>query len=226
MATLGAGSDLWEQQLSAYAADLRTAYEELQRTFLETLETLARVVEGKDSYTRAHVHAVRHYAVALGHQMGLSPSQLHTLAQAALLHDIGKVAVPDAVLLKPSRLTRREFALIERHPVVGQEILAPLAFLSKALPLIRHHHERWDGRGYPDGLAGDAIPLGARIMAVADSFQAMTSRRPYRPRMKVDDALAEIERNKGAQFDPVVAAVFIRWREGRRRRQPDNGGEA
>lgn len=218
MAAFEAGTDLWQQQLSAYAADLRHAYQELQQTFLETLETLARVVDGKDTYTHAHTHAVRYYALAIGREMDLSPGQLHTLGQAASLHDIGKIAVPDAILLKPARLTPEEFRLVQKHPVVGEEILAPLGFLTKALPLIRHHHERWDGKGYPDGLAADAIPLGARILIVADSFEAMTSRRPYRPKMKVDEALAEIERHKGTQFDPQVADIFIRWRESRRKR--------
>jgi len=219
---LEAGADLWQQQLSAYAADLRRAYQELQRTFLETLETLARVVEGKDTYTHAHTHAVRYYALAIGREMDLAPGQLQTLGQAALLHDIGKIAVPDAILLKPARLTPEEFRLVQKHPIVGEDILTPLAFLAKALPLIRHHHERWDGKGYPDGLAGESIPLEARILTVADSFEAMTSRRPYRSKMKVSEALAEIERNKGTQFDPHVADVFIRWRESRRPRRPDN----
>jgi HD-GYP domain-containing protein (c-di-GMP phosphodiesterase class II) len=174
------------------------------------LAHLHAVVAGIDSlhlYTRDHSENVAAYAVAIAQAMGLDPQRIVRLRRAAFLHDVGKVAVPDAVLSKPSGLTDEEFRQIQIHPEVGSHMLGHAGLHDEAL-WVRHHHERLDGGGYPDGLAGDAIPLEARIMFVADSFEAMTSDRPYRDGMPVADAVAELRRCAGSQFDPVCVDVL------------------
>jgi HD-GYP domain-containing protein (c-di-GMP phosphodiesterase class II) len=143
--------------------------------------------------------------------MGLSESEIEILRYAGEVHDVGKIAISDLILSKPGKLTPAERATIEVHPIRGAEMLEPLQFLKAAIPLVRHHHERYDGRGYPDGLEKERIPVMARIMACADAFDAMTSDRPYRKsKMSIKDALLEIKKNMGTQFDPKVARVFIR----------------
>lgn len=181
-----------------------------RKTFWQTLKALAQVIEARDSYTRGHSERVALYARALGLEIGLSREQLVVLEQASLLHDIGKVGVRDAVLLKSGQLDPEERKAIERHPVIGDDILQPVAFLREALEVVRHHHERWDGKGYPSGLAGEEIPLVARIVAIADAFDAMTSFRPYREPMPRDEAIAEIRRKSGTQFDPKLVEAFLR----------------
>jgi len=176
---------------------------------------MARAVEAKDPYTHGHAARVTTYAVALAQAAGLPRHLCDVIAHAGPLHDVGKIGVPDGVLGKPGRLTDDEFALIKRHPEIGDEICRPLRSLRRLRGGVRHHHERYDGRGYPDGLAGADIPLEARVLAIADAYDAMTSSRPYRPGMPEAQALAIIAANDGPQWDPALVALFRALHEDR-----------
>jgi len=188
---------------------LETANKQLKEAYYGTIESLRLAVDAKDNYTRNHSDRVSYYSVMIGKQLGLSDSDLELLKQGALFHDIGKIGIPDAILQKPGKLTDEEYDDIKNHPSIGAKILAPAKIFADLIPMVLNHHERFDGKGYPVGLAGEDIPLMARIVCVADSFDAMTSDRSYRPRFKVIDALEEVERCKGAQFDPLVVDAFI-----------------
>ena len=197
-------------------AALRTAelYDELEQAHLGTAAALAAALEAKDAYTADHADAVADLAVEVGRELGLGDAALREVRYGAIFHDIGKIAIPDVVLNKPGPLTAAELDLVRRHPVVGEEILAPVPFLAGVRRIVRHDHERWDGRGYPDGLRGEAIPLGARIVLVVDAYHAMRTDRPYRPAMTEAEARAELSRNAGSQFDPRVtrALLAVLWR--------------
>ncbi|HOU35994.1 MAG TPA: HD-GYP domain-containing protein, partial [Candidatus Omnitrophota bacterium] len=163
-----------------------------------------------DPYTQGHTERVTKYALLIGKAMGLSAEDLRTLRYAAEIHDIGKISIPDFILNKPSSLNKLERHMIELHPVKGAQILGPLEFLKQVIPIVRHHHERYDGAGYPDRLKGARIPLLARILACADSYDAMTSDRPYKQKLSFQQAVREIRRNAGKQFDPAIAALFVK----------------
>lgn len=184
-----------------------------RRAFYQTIRALAQVLEARDSYTRGHSERVARYARGIGEALGLDRKTLQVLEQASLLHDIGKIGVRDSVLNKPGDLTDEERLAIKRHPTIGDDILHPVAFLREALDIVRHHHEHWDGSGYPGGLRGEEIPLVARIVAVADAYDAMTSNRPYRRALPRDTAIAEIRRWAGIQFDPNVVEAFCQFME-------------
>lgn len=188
---------------------LESANEQLKDAYYGTIEALRLAVDAKDSYTRNHSDRVSYYSVLIGKQLGLSEAELELLKQGALFHDIGKIGIPDSILQKPGKLTDEEYDDIKNHPSIGSKILAPAKIFSDLIPMVLNHHERYDGKGYPVGLAGEDIPLMARIVCVADSFDAMTSDRSYRPRFTVIAALEEIERCKGAQFDPLVIDAFM-----------------
>ena len=175
------------------------------------LQGLVNAVDAKDAYTRGHAQAVTEGALLLARELGLSTEVCSALRIAGLLHDVGKIGIPEAILGKPGRLSEDEFAVMRRHPVIGVEICRPLRsrLVRQALPIIRHHHERIDGRGYPDGLAGDAIPLLARIAAISDAYDAMTSDRPYRPGMSPAQALEILLRGAGTQWDAGLVHTFI-----------------
>jgi HD-GYP domain-containing protein (c-di-GMP phosphodiesterase class II) len=177
---------------------------------LSTVEALAATVDAKDAYTRGHAGRVSGYAAAIAAALDLPAADIARIRQAGLLHDVGKIGVPDAILLKPSGLTDEEFACIKEHPAIGERILQGLPFLGAILPAVRHHHERWDGRGYPDGLAGAAIPPDAAILAVADSLDAMTSSRTYRQALPVAEAIRRVREGAGTQYDPRIVAAFDR----------------
>jgi HD-GYP domain-containing protein (c-di-GMP phosphodiesterase class II) len=181
--------------------DLRTAY-------FATLRAL--VIEAKDPYTRGHSDRVTIYAIQIGERMGIDGARRQLLMQAAILHDIGKIAVDQSILHKPGRLTAEEFEVIKRHPTVADQILAPIAHLEEVRRLLVQHHERLDGKGYPAGLRGDQICLEGRILCVADSYDAMTSDRPYRTAMPHADAVAELQRCVGTQFDADVVEAFTK----------------
>jgi HD-GYP domain-containing protein (c-di-GMP phosphodiesterase class II) len=168
-------------------------------------------LEAKDHYTADHARSIADLAVALGEEMGLSHSQLEDLRLSAIFHDIGKIAIPDAILSKAGPLNAEERREIERHPLIGEQIVAPVATISDAVrAIVRHDHEHWDGSGYPDGLHGEQIPLGARIVLVVDAYHAMVSDRPYRDSLPHEQARAELQANAGTQFDPGVVAAFMR----------------
>ena len=188
--------------------ELKEALEALQESYLATVRTLAFIVEAKDASTREHLERTHDYARALarvvtGEEVGPE------LSYGFLLHDVGKVGIPESILCKPGPLTDTEYEVMKTHPLIGVQIVTPIAFLGGAMDVIRCHHERWDGRGYPDGLAGEDIPLGARIFAVCDTFDAMTSDRPYRRALPFEATVEEIERHAGTQFDPQVVAAFV-----------------
>ncbi len=174
------------------------------------LDSLVRTVDNKDRYTRRHSEDVAEYACLLGQALGLDSEEGETLSVAGLLHDVGKISVPDTILRKPGRLTEEEMTIIRGHPGVGALIVGAVPGLAHILPAVRHHHERWDGGGYPDGLAHTDIPLIARIMAVADAFSAMTTDRPYRNSLPPEEALQLIQKGLGTQFDPYLGALFIK----------------
>ncbi len=176
--------------------------------------TLANAVEAKDPITEHHCQRLAFLSARLTDRLGLDHAAAETIAYGALLHDVGKIGIPEAILTKPGPLDEAEWELMRRHPEIGERICRPLGAGAGFLPIIRHHHERWDGRGYPDRLAGEAIPLGARIVAVADAFDAMTHDRHYRVARSVVEALTEIHGAAGTQFDPELARLFVEAIEG------------
>jgi putative nucleotidyltransferase with HDIG domain len=190
---------------------LRSAllYEQLDRAYLGTAEALATALEAKDSYTAQHAHSIVQWAEAVGQQLGMDEARLRDLRYGAVFHDIGKIAIPEAILNKQGPLNDAEREIMQRHTIVGEQILAPVEFLARVRPIVRHEHERWDGEGYPDGLSGEDIPLGARIVLVCDAFHAMTSDRPYRTAMSHADARAELIAGAGTQFDPMIVDAFV-----------------
>jgi putative nucleotidyltransferase with HDIG domain len=185
-------------------------YGELEDALTTTLSVLAGAMEMRDPYTAAHERAVAGLAIAIANELGLEPAERQAIHYAALTHDIGKISVPSEILLKPGSLTANEWAIMRHHTIVGAEMLAGIAFFADVHPLVRGHHERWDGGGYPDRLAGAAIPLGARILCVCDSFNAMITDRPYRAAMGQQAASAELRRCSGSQFDPAVVTALER----------------
>ena len=189
--------------------ELKETNDKLEKAYLETIETLRFTVEAKDTYTRGHSDRVSEYSVLLGKHLNLSEEDLHLLRIGGLFHDIGKIGVPDSILLKTERLTDDEYSEIKNHPTIGAHILSNATIFESAIPIVKHHHERYDGFGYPSKLVGENIPYLARIAAVADSFDAMTSKRTYRDSLPLDIVKKEIEKNKGTQFDPNIADKFL-----------------
>jgi putative nucleotidyltransferase with HDIG domain len=181
----------------------------LEESALEAVESLNATVDAKDPYTAGHSLRVQRIALALGRELGLEDERLDVLRFAGLFHDIGKIGVPDAILTKPDRLTELEFEIVKRHPEDGARIVARLHRLHAAVPAVLHHHERWDGNGYPHGLRADGIPLEAAIVGLADAVDAMTTDRPYSCARTLEDATEEIARNRGTQFAPVVVDAFV-----------------
>ena len=199
----------------AHALENARLYAERQRTFVDTVTALAEAVEKRDPYTGGHLQRVVAYSLLLGNQLDLGVEELENLRLGATLHDIGKIGVPDGVLLKAGPLDDAEAAVMRRHPADGAAIVARIESLRALVPIVRNHHERVDGRGYPDRLAGDAIPLSARVVAVADTFDAMTTSRPYREAMSREVAAAEIRRVAGLHLcERVVGAFDLLYRRG------------
>lgn len=196
-------------QIRKINKELQESKEQLEKAYLETVQTLRYAVEAKDSYTRGHSDRVSEYSVLIGEKMGLSEEDLRVLRIGGLFHDIGKIGIPDRILLKEAKLTDEEYAEIKKHPTIGAHILEDAEAFKDMVPIVKYHHERFDGRGYPEGLKGEEIPLFARIAAVADTFDAMTSKRSYRNALALDIVIGEIERCKGSQFDPQIADIFL-----------------
>ena len=182
----------------------------IRSSFLSAITSLAYALEAKDKYTSGHSQRVADFSMAIAKEMGLKQESIEKIKLAGLVHDIGKIGVMESVLNKPGRLTEEEYKHVQKHPEIGERILAPVANTDEILKLVRSHHERYDGTGYPDGLKGIQIPLCARILAIADAYEAMTSERPYREAMSDKEAQAKVERGAGSQFDPEVSDVFLK----------------
>ncbi|MFN2525691.1 MAG: HD-GYP domain-containing protein [Actinomycetota bacterium] len=198
--------------LASFAANSYTRIRlasRLESHYTQTLGAIASALEAKDPYTQAHTNRIRDLAMGLGVAMQIPGEIRRALSLGAILHDVGKIGIADSVLLKPAPLTDLEWEVMREHPAIGEKMLSGIEFVRPALPIIRNHHERWDGRGYPDKLEAEDIPLGARIVAVCDSFDAMTSDRPYRKAMSTEQACEELLKNAGTQFDPTCAALLV-----------------
>ena len=188
---------------------LEDSKEQLEQAYLDMIQTLRYTVEAKDSYTRGHSDRVSEYSVLIGEKLGLPEDQIKTLRIGGLFHDIGKIGIPDSILLKPAKLTDDEYSQIKNHPSIGAHILGSAVIFKDIIPIVKHHHERYDGNGYPSRLKGEEIPYIARIAAVADTFDAMTSRRSYRGPIDIEHVKEEIKRCEGTQFDPQIAEAFL-----------------
>ncbi|HWE33656.1 MAG TPA: HD-GYP domain-containing protein [Solirubrobacteraceae bacterium] len=204
-----------ERQLERYAADLRETFkqeraraQELRESYMATVRALSNAVEARDAYTSKHAERVAAYGLEIGRSLGLVLTDYPEIEFGFLLHDIGKVAVSDRILFKPESLSEPERKQMEEHPIKGSEIIRGIGFLGEAADVVRSHHERWDGAGYPDRLAGEQIPLAARVFAVADVLDALTSDRPYRPASSLATAREMITAESGTQFDPRVVEAF------------------
>ena len=183
---------------------------ELEDAYTQSILALAKTIDAKDAYTSDHSHRLMKWAASVAIQMGCSSAEVEVIGWAALLHDIGKIGIPDNILHKPAELDKFEWQQMRRHPEIGAEIVSHIKKLRTAIPFIRFHHEHFDGNGYPDGLRGDQIPLGARILSVVDAYGAMIDRRVYRPAKPPRDALSELKSQSGLQFDPNVVQAFMR----------------
>lgn len=195
---------------AAMAIENVRAHLMLVKAYRGTIKALAAAIDAKDSYTAGHSQRVTEYALQGATPLSLSPEETEVLEYAGTLHDIGKIGITEAILNSPGPLTAQEWKIVRRHPGIGANILQEIPFLEKTRPLVLHHHERYDGKGYPDGIKGEEIPLGARLLAIADAYEAMTSQRPYRKWVLApEQAFGELERNTGTQFDPEVVKVFV-----------------
>ena len=204
-----------ERQLERYAADLRDTFkqertrsQELRSSYTATVRALSNAVEARDAYTGKHADRVTAYGIEIARAVGVSIADTRELEFGFLLHDIGKLGIPDAILYKPGALTDNERALMTQHPLIGAQIVDDIEFLAPAARVVRSHHERWDGSGYPDGLAGEEIPLAARVFSVADVLDALTTDRPYRHALPLSKAREMIVAGSGTQFDPRVVEAF------------------
>ncbi len=189
--------------------EIKKINEQLEKSYLESIETLRYTVEAKDSYTRGHSDRVSAYSVLIGKKLNLSEDKLKTLQIGGLFHDIGKIGVPDSILLKEGKLTDDEYSEIKNHPSIGAHILSTASIFQDIIPIVKHHHEKYDGKGYPSRLKEEEIPYLARITAIADSFDAMTSKRTYRDSLPLETVISEFERCKGTQFDPQLTDIFL-----------------
>ena len=195
----------------ARVADANHHIAELNQLYLATVQTLAAAIDAKDQVTHGHINRVQHYARELAVAVGIKNDiQLKAIQAAAVLHDTGKIAIPEAILNKPGPLTTDEFAVMKQHATIGADIVSSVNFPYPVEPIVRYHHENWDGSGYPEGLLGTDIPMGARILSVVDCFDALTSDRPYRLRLTDDEAIEILLRRRGKMYDPLVVDAFLR----------------
>ncbi len=208
-------NQLLERKVDARTRELALKNQELRKAYLSTVRALSEAVDAKDPYTRGHSERVGVYASRIARELDCKPAFIERIYLSGLLHDIGKIGIPDAIIGKTDRLTPEEYALMKRHPEIGARILEPVDFLADIVPCVRHHHEWYDGstRGYPDQLAASEIPYPSRIILVADTVEAMTSDRPYRKALPLERVVEEIASYSGTQFDPTVASAFIRLAE-------------
>ena len=195
--------------ISEINEELKNKNDELEAAYLDTIGILRYTVEAKDPYTRGHSDRVSELSVLIGEKMGLDDDTIHVLKIGGLFHDIGKIGIPDSILLKESKLDDEEYSQIKNHPAIGAHILGDAEIFKNILPVVLHHHERYDGKGYPSQLKGEEIPLVARVAAIADTFDAMNSKRPYRNTLPIDVIINEFEKCSGTQFDPKIAPIFL-----------------
>jgi len=200
---------------AAAAIENARLYEKLERSYLSVMVALSCVVEARDLYTDKHMKDIAEYSVEIANKLGLSDNDIENIRKAALLHDLGKISVPDHILMKPGKLSEEEMEVIKKHPANGAKIIEPVEQLKHATKIIKHHQECYNGTGYPQGLRGEDIPLGARIIAVADAYGAMTTTRPYRIALSIGDAVKELKKCAGTQFDPHLVEIFISILEGK-----------
>jgi putative two-component system response regulator len=199
-----------EKLVEERTAKLQHAYRTLKKAHLDSVKVLAEAIDAKDPYTRGHSERVGRMSLSIANHLDFAEGRLEVLQYGALLHDIGKIGIKDEVLQKPGPLSAGEYQYIQEHPLIGAKIVEEIDFFKDKIPMIRHHHEHFDGSGYPDGLIGEAIPLEARIITVPDAFDAMASLRPHRKALPLQDILVELEKGKGRQFDPKILEIFLR----------------
>ena len=197
------------RQIKEINAKLADTYKQLEQAYMESIQTIRYTVEAKDTYTRGHSDRVSEYSVLIGKKLGLSEEDLKRLKIGGLFHDVGKIGVPDNILQKEGKLSDDEYSEIKNHPTIGAHILSTASIFQDILPIVKYHHERYDGNGYPERLQGEKIPYLARITAVADTFDAMTSKRVYRDSIPLEQVIEEFKRCKGTQFDPQLADLFV-----------------
>ncbi len=198
-----------EKLVDERTAKLQEAYHILKRVHLDSVKVLIGAIDAKDPYTRGHSDRVRKMSMSMGTKLGFNEMRLESLEYGALLHDIGKIGIKDEVLQKQGSLSPEEYQNMQEHPLIGVKIVEGIDFFKDKMTMIRHHHEHFDGSGYPDGLDGEAIPLEARIIAIADAFDAMTSKRPHSGGMAIMDVIGELEKNKAKKFDPHILEIFL-----------------
>jgi putative nucleotidyltransferase with HDIG domain len=196
-------------QTTAVALQKLILRENVERNLVDTITAFVNAIESKDRYLKGHSARVALYAAETARALNMTADMVEVVRRGAMLHDLGKLSIMDTILRKPERLTAEEFTIIKSHPIVGAKILEPLRFLARETCAVRHHHERFDGTGYPDGLQGEAIPIVARVVTVADVFDAITSNRPYRTALTVAEAREEIATGRGTHFDPAVVDAFL-----------------
>ena len=197
------------REIKKINAELSETYEKLEQAYLDSIQTVRYTVEAKDSYTRGHSDRVSEYSCLIGKKLGLPEEDIKRLHIGGLFHDVGKIGVPDNILQKNGKLTDDEYSEIKNHPTIGAHILSTASIFQDIIPIVKHHHEKYDGNGYPSRLKGEDIPYLARIAAIADSFDAMTSKRVYRDSLPVETVISEFERCRGTQFDPYLTDVFL-----------------
>lgn len=202
-------NNIEKSELDRIKEELQATQNRLEQAYMENIETLRYTVDAKDSYTKGHSERVSEYAVLLGKKLYINSDNLYTLRIGGLFHDVGKIGIPDNILTKNDKLTDEEYEEIKQHPSIGAKILSNAAIFTDIVPIVKHHHERYDGTGYPDHLKGEEIPYMARIVAVADAFDAMASRRPYRDSVEIEKIVKQISENKYTQFDPQIADALL-----------------
>ena len=197
------------RKIKSINKQLADTYKQLEQAYMESIQTIRYTVEAKDSYTRGHSDRVSEYSVLIGKKLGLSEEDLNKLRIGGLFHDVGKIGIPDSILLKNGKLSDDEYLEIKKHPTIGAHILSTASIFQSILPIVKYHHERYDGKGYPEGLKGEDIPYLARITAIADAFDAMTSKRVYRDSIDINRVIEEFKNCRGIQFDPQIDDLFV-----------------